>query len=736
MGGVLVGLFHFERGLFRCAALLRNAQLAVRCSLLFQRVVGLLIEVAVHRLDGLQFQVRSQHLQLRRVKFSNGLFAQAHALGLFDLRGNVGLDFVEARRQGCEVLLVGCGGVEVGFGEGFGGVGFFLCERHGERLFLDQLFNCCDVLLFGNDSSGALLLRVGKVGVVGGRHASQLGKDALLIAQLFVFCGDSAAALLGVALADLSETLLNFGFCLAGLRALHSRRSQLALHLDLVRQELLARLVKCSGRLHRFATLALGLCGCLGCKRHTFQRCSLGLECCQFCTQSGAVGGGWTPKGCAAAVAAEAVIGKLVFTRCNLFAHFGQLIHARRCAPHVQDGIPCALCCVLYCEPAPLHRAKVALHLASASRQSICKGALRNVRGFGSLALLLQALDLLVRAVREKVHPIVELQHGGQRLVAQGCKLLGGLVHRLPGGAFVLHCGLGGFLQGLRADLAGGRQCRQRLCGFALRAHYGADFLGVCLELCCIGASRVAGCDQGLVVGVGLLATLVVCNGENTRSGGGNGEWIHQPDDIPTQRTRRIACPTKHILELTALLQENRQRRLAALQAGHDVGELRGHATQRCGGLGCADAHLVKRARCRALGLLRLGLQLAQLLQGGLKLGRVQALVADIEFQALRSRLAQQFQLVRCALDGRRNPAFRAGELFRAGARAVADLVNGLACLACRRGNLIRHLLGLVAYPVEGGFRLFRVDDYLALNSQVRCHGCPNEKGPPKRARK
>jgi hypothetical protein len=128
--------------------------------------------------------------------------------------------------------------------------------------------------------------------------------------------------------------------------------------------------------------------------------------------------------------------------------------------------------------------------------------------------LLLQALDLLVRAVREKVHPIVELQHGGQRLVAQGCKLLGGLVHRLPGGAFVLHCGLGGFLQGLRADLAGGRQCRQRLCGFALRAHYGADFLGVCLELCCIGASRVAGCDQGLVVGVGLLATLVVGEGK------------------------------------------------------------------------------------------------------------------------------------------------------------------------------------------------------------------------------
>lgn len=72
----------------------------------------------------------------------------------------------------------------------------------------------------------------------------------------------------------------------------------------------------------------------------------------------------------------------------------------------------------------------------------------------------------------------------------------------------------------------------------------------------------------------------------------------------------------------------------------------------------------------------------------------------------------------------------------RNGARAVADLVNGLACLGRRRGYLIGHLLGLVANTVEGAFSLFRVDDYLALNSQVRCHGCPNEKGPPKRARK
>jgi hypothetical protein len=80
--------------------------------------------------------------------------------------GKCGLDLVQQAEQELRldraVIAVevassanagkGCGGVEVGFGEGFGGVGFFLCERHGERLFLDQLFNCCDGSSYGGKS--------------------------------------------------------------------------------------------------------------------------------------------------------------------------------------------------------------------------------------------------------------------------------------------------------------------------------------------------------------------------------------------------------------------------------------------------------------------------------------------------------------------------------------------------------------------------------------------------------
>jgi len=67
---------------------------------------------------------------------------------------------------------------------------------------------------------------------------------------------------------------------------------------------------------------------------------------------------------------------------------------------------------------------------------------------------------------------------------------------------------------------------------------------------------------------------------------------------------------------------------------------------------------------------------------------------------------------------------------FSALAPAPSPIVNCLPGLSGRRGNRIGHLRGLVANTVEGAFGLFRVDDYLALDSQVRCHGCPNRKGP------
>ena len=109
LGGVCIGLFQVKRGFFCRAALLGLCKVAVSRSLLLQRVVRRFIKITVHRLDGLQLKIRRQHFQLGRVELCNGLFAQAHALGRFDLRLNVGADFVQAGVQRCDVFFSGLG---------------------------------------------------------------------------------------------------------------------------------------------------------------------------------------------------------------------------------------------------------------------------------------------------------------------------------------------------------------------------------------------------------------------------------------------------------------------------------------------------------------------------------------------------------------------------------------------------------------------------------------------------
>ena len=58
------------------------------------------------------------------------------------------------------------------------------------------------------------------------------------------------------------------------------------------------------------------------------------------------------------------------------------------------------------------------------------------------------------------------------------------------------------------------------------------------------------------------------------------------------QRTGGIADASKHIFELSTLLQEHGERGLTSLQTGKDIGKLRGYAAHGGGCLFCANARL------------------------------------------------------------------------------------------------------------------------------------------------
>ena len=172
---------------------------------------------------------------------------------------------------------------------------------------------------------------------------------------------------------------------------------------------------------------------------------------------------------------------------------------------------------------------------------------------------------MLVGAVCEEVHPLVQLEDGRQRLIAQRCELLCRLACRLTGGALVGDSGLRGFAQVLRADFACCCQCRQSLCGFALCADDSANFLRVGFELCGICARSIAGCHQRCAIRVCLFGALVVGEGYPAHSSRRDGERIHQSQHVAAQRPRRIARAAEHIFELPALLQEHRKWGLPTL---------------------------------------------------------------------------------------------------------------------------------------------------------------------------
>jgi len=123
-------------------------------------------------------------------------------------------------------------------------------------------------------------------------------------------------------------------------------------------------------------------------------------------------------------------------------------------------------------------------------------------------------------------------------------------------------------------------------------------------------ASRVTALRERLGELDGLLAALQQGHAGKREGTGRNGRWVDHRGKLSAERLGGRREATEHVLQLAALLQEDRQRSLAALQGDDDVGDLSRRTTERGGLLGGADAVLVQ----FGAGLLRRGLAGRQLL--------------------------------------------------------------------------------------------------------------------------
>ncbi|AOV02373.1 hypothetical protein BI380_14030 [Delftia tsuruhatensis] len=69
-----------------------------------------------------------------------------------------------------------------------------------------------------------------------------------------------------------------------------------------------------------------------------------------------------------------------------------------------------------------------------------------------------------------------------------------------------------------------------------------------------------------------------------------DSERVHQASDVAAQGSRSWPYTSEHVLQLAALLKENSQRRLPALERDENVGELGRNAAQCGSSLLCSDA--------------------------------------------------------------------------------------------------------------------------------------------------
>ena len=143
----------------------------------------------------------------------------------------------------------------------------------------------------------------------------------------------------------------------------------------------------------------------------------------------------------------------------------------------------------------------------------------------------------------------------------------------------------------------------------------------------------IAGLDQRAVELLRFSGALGIAVGQHASGSSGQREGVDKAGDVPAHGSRCWADATEDILQLPTLLQQHGQRRLTALQAREDVGELRRQLLQRgarllrtvaqvAKGQGCRALRLLNRAQLVDVGLERLLVDAAHICQGIVEVGR------------------------------------------------------------------------------------------------------------------
>ena len=228
---------------------------------------------------------------------------------------------------------------------------------------------------------------------------------------------------------------------------------------------------------------------------------------------------------------------------------------------------------VLGCTQGAIQDAEIAVERLQPVGQRVIDDGLR----LGFAPLLLQRLDLLELRQRDEVQlPVVvggPLRHVARHRRETLCDFLG----RLAGGLPVQRRCLGGLTEHLRPDLAGRNQS---LAEFTRRT--GSDGAAVCnragqrSEAARGLPGKVAAECNGVVEDFGLLGALEGGNAERDQRSSTTQHRDPERCEDPGDRADTspdASLPCKGVVHLTALLQQDRQRRNAAAGRCHDVAD-------------------------------------------------------------------------------------------------------------------------------------------------------------------
>ena len=353
-------------------------------------------------------------------------------------------------------------------------------------------------------------------------------------------------------------------------------------------------------------------------------------------------------------------------------------------------------------------------HLCAAALQGAVVGVLRQGCGLGVLPQVLRGLDLLVSALGQVIHALVELDRRAQRVFGQVGKVFGDVFGCDAEGLFGLNSGGSKVFEAGAAHAARCGQGGQGCCGLAhVFAKARPNRFGQRRQLPHAGTCGIARQQQRLSEFVSLFTALRISQGQHPTGSSGHREGVDEPHHIAAQRLGGVAHATKHVFQLTALLQQHGHGGLAALQAGDDVGELSGHTAHGGGGLLGAHAHV-------ALS----DFDGAKLIQVGLEHVSVDAALAGQGLEIFGRAFFSRLHGGGGALHAGNDAVGGAVELLGPGVGTIANAAHSLACRLCGLAHRIGHAFASALHSLEAFFGRTGVNAYLQLRFACVSHCC------------